>query len=169
MSARDAETHRPEDTAPRSPDPRESEGDARRAGGDEAGATGPAFDEARTAPVEAPGGAPEPAPRRRRRPLVRASDLVRSGLVHQAAALLAVAGFVAALALAAPVVAAVTAAVAVVVPLALSTALRMEDGPWSVGTSVLPRVLLALAIVLAVGSPIAALLCGVLALSALLE
>ncbi|MGN6743678.1 MAG: CDP-glycerol glycerophosphotransferase family protein, partial [Amnibacterium sp.] len=82
---------------------------------------------------------------------------------------LAVAGFVAALALAAPVVAAVTAAVAVVVPLALSTALRVEDGPWSVGTSALPRVLLALAVVLAARSPVAALLCGVLVVEALLE
>ncbi len=138
---------------------------------DDDGRDGPELDEVRAAAVPAirDGTAQPRKPGRRR--IVRPADLVRSGLVHQAAGLLAVAGFLIALTLDLPVVAVVTGAVAVAVPIALSAAFRVTTGVIGApGTTALPRTLLALVVVLErSGSGTAAALSGLLATAALLE
>jgi len=132
---------------------------------------GPELDEARTAPVAIVRDAPAQTRTPARRKLVRPADLVRSGLVHQAAGLLAVAGFLIALTLGLPVVAVITGVVAVVAPLGLSAAFRVTAGVTGApGTTALPRVLLALTVVLERGgSATAAALSAAVAAAALLE
>ncbi|MDH2444404.1 CDP-glycerol glycerophosphotransferase family protein [Amnibacterium sp. CER49] len=122
---------------------------ARVAAGGQAG-SGPEFDEARTAPIALPGVNPSPvaAPSRRRRRTLRLGNIVRSGLLHQAAAVLAVAGFVTAVVGHVPAVALVTAVVAVVLPLLPPEQLRaLRRGIGPVGADVVPRTLLALSVV----------------------
>ena len=91
---------------------------------------------------------PVAAPSGRRRRTLRLGNIVRSGLLHQAAAVLAVAGFVTAVVGHVPAVALVTAVVAVVLPLLPPEQLRpLRRGFGPVGADVVPRTLLALSIV----------------------
>ncbi|HET6824576.1 MAG TPA: CDP-glycerol glycerophosphotransferase family protein [Amnibacterium sp.] len=135
---------------------------------DDDGRDGPELDEVRSAPAGVVRDGPSGSGRRR---MVRPADLVRSGLVHQGAGLLAVAGFLVALTLGLPVVAVVTGVVAVAVPLALSAAFRVTTGVTGApGTAVLPRILLALVVVLErSGSGTAAALSATIATAALVE
>jgi hypothetical protein len=135
--------------------------------------SGPEMDEARTAPIAIVAGdssQPSPSVAVQQPPFLAIRNVLRAGVVQQAAGYLAVAGLIAAIATHDPTVALVTGIIAVLIPPVLPGRLRdLLRGLGPVGADTLPRVALAAVVVLAQPNGLGAAVSAVLAGSILLE